>query len=77
MKKVLFLFFSVLCFLSCSKKNESSNVITEETKVESTSQTSPEFVNIPSRTRKLKYTAEDGIVSQLTFNGPKTGLCQI
>ena len=72
MKKVLFLFFTVLCFFSCSKRNVSSNVITEEPKVESTAQVSQEFVNIPSRVRRLKYTTEDGVVSQLTFNGPKT-----
>nr|MCR4938927.1 hypothetical protein [Treponemataceae bacterium] len=71
MKKVSFLFFIVFCFFSCSKKSESLNIISKETKDRSTDQDSPQFVNIPSKLRNLENYDENDIVSQIIIKGPK------
>lgn len=73
MKNKLFIILFICIFaFGCTKKTESSNILTEEIKVESSDQASQQFITIPSRTRKLKYIDDDGVVSQIVFNGPKT-----
>ncbi len=69
MKKVLYLFLILFCFFGCTKKDESSDIITAEPEIESEDYASQEFITIPSRTRRLKHNDEDGVVSQIVFTG--------